>query len=186
MNFQPLQTERLHLVQITEAYIDSYYDIMSREKVMKYYGMEPMTSRSQAVKILESMKDTFHREKGIRWGIIDLQSDRFIGTVGLNNLSIGAGRAEVGYELHPEFWQRGLATEAVNAVLDYAFQHLELFRVGAVTFPENEGSSKLLRKIGFKQEGILRGYLYQKNQNHDALLFSILLPEYQKVGRNEG
>ena len=98
----------------------------------------------------------------------------FAGTIGLNNLSKGMKRAEIGFELHPDFWRTGITSEAVKAVVDYSFTELGLQRMGAVTFLDNVASINLLEKHGFEQEGILRSYLFQNGQFHDARVFSVL------------
>ncbi|UFU00730.1 GNAT family N-acetyltransferase [Radiobacillus kanasensis] len=181
MNFPTRETNRLHLVQITSEHVDGYFDIMSRPDVTKYYGMDPLHEQKQAFKMIESFQTTYENHRGIRWGMLEKGTNRFIGTIGLNNWSTWSKRAEIGYELHPVFWRKGYATEAIQNILEYSFLELDLFRMGAVTFPENEASNKLLRKIGFKQEGVLRGYLFQTNQSHDAFVFSILRPEWEKT-----
>ncbi|MBX0358410.1 GNAT family N-acetyltransferase [Halobacillus sp. Nhm2S1] len=180
MDFQELETDRLKLVEITDEYIESYYSIMSKDEVTKYYGMPSLTNRYQAENIVHSFRDNFAVEKSIRWGIIWKETNAFIGTVGLNNWSPFSRKAEVGYELDPSFWRKRITSEAVSAVVDYAFRELGLYRLGAVTFPQNEASSGLLRRLGFKEEGVLRGYLFQDDQNHDALMFSRLQKEYLK------
>ncbi|MYL48202.1 GNAT family N-acetyltransferase [Halobacillus litoralis] len=180
MDFQELGTDRLMLVQITDEYIDRYYAIMSKDEVTKYYGMPSLTEREQAENIVRSFRDNFAVKKSMRWGIIWKETDAFIGTVGLNNWSPYSRKAEVGYELDPAFWRKGITSEAVSAVVDYAFRGLGLYRLGAVTFPQNEASSGLLRRLGFQEEGVLRGYLFHHDQNHDALMFSLLRHEYLK------
>ncbi len=147
---------------------------MSRDVVTKYYGMNSLTSKDQAAKIIDSFHNTFKSKKGIRWGIVLKENGVFIGTIGLNNLNLAGKKAEIGYEIHPTYWRNGMTTEAMKAVLTYSFEELDLFRIGAVTFPENTASSQLLKKNGFKEEGTLRGYLYQNNKSNDALVFSIL------------
>ncbi|MGR9049663.1 GNAT family N-acetyltransferase [Halobacillus faecis] len=180
MDFQELETDRLKLVEITDDYIDSYYAIMSKDEVTKYYGMPSLTDREQAENIVRSFRDNFAVKKSIRWGIIWKETNAFIGTVGLNNWSPYSRKAEVGYELTPSFWRKGITSEAVAAVMEYAFRELGLYRLGAVTFPQNDASSGLLKRLGFKKEGVLRGYLFQNDQNHDAFMFSRLQEEYLK------
>lgn len=67
----------------------------------------------------------------------------FVGTLGLNNLSTWSKKAEIGIELHPSYRKKGITTEAVKKVLHYSFQDLDLFRIGAVTYPQNEPSIQL-------------------------------------------
>ena len=175
-----LGTERLQLVKLNKSHLDAYFSIMSKQEVMEYYGMEPLTKKEDAKMILDSMEKSRELNQSIRWGITLKESGQLIGTIGLNNLSLKSKRAEIGYELHPDHWRQGYTTEAVSAVIDYAFQQLGLFRIGAITYPANTSSNHLLLKMGFTLEGTLRGYLFQRNQSHDAYVFSLTRPEWDK------
>lgn len=186
MDFQELETERLKLVQISKQYTQSYFDIMSRDEVTKYYGMSSLKTIEDALKIIQTFQDGFENNKSIRWGMILKDSGVFIGTVGLNNLSTWSKKAEVGYELHPSHWHKGITTEAVKEVLRYSFEVLGLYRMGAITYPQNIASIQLLKQLGFTQEGLLRGYLYQNEQSHDAFVFSLLKTEWtEKLRLNQ-
>lgn len=178
MDFPQLFTERLNLIQILDFHVSSFYDIMSRDEVTKYYGMDRLTSIDQASNSIEWFHNAFENKRGIRWGIELKETGEFIGTLGLNNLNLGSKRAEIGYELHPSYWNKGITSEAVKEVLRYSFEKFALYRIGAVTYPQNKPSIFVLQKLGFIQEGMLRGYLYQNNQSHDALIFSLLRPDF--------
>lgn len=178
--FPTLETERLDLVRINHRYDQDYFDIMSDEKVMKYYGIESLKNREEAARIIDTFQTLFEEKRGLRWGIILKESQEFIGTVGLNNLKTRDKKAEIGYELHPEKWRQGYTTEAIHAILTYAFEELQLFRMGAITFPANTASNHLLKKIGFTLEGKLRGYLHQNNRSHDAFVYSMLQSEWKQ------
>ncbi|MDN7245360.1 GNAT family N-acetyltransferase [Planococcus shenhongbingii] len=180
MEFPILETSRLQLVQIGQQYAERFYEIMSREDVTEYYGMDKLINQQEAEAIIKSFQIAFDSKRGMRWGIVLKENGDFIGTIGLNNLNIRAKKSEIGYELHPDYWRQGFMKEAIKAVLQYAFENLDLVRMGAVTFPDNEASSRLLRKMGFTEEGRLRSYLYQGGQSHDALIFSLLKPEWVK------
>ncbi|MCU9613550.1 GNAT family N-acetyltransferase [Caldibacillus lycopersici] len=180
MDFPVLETERLRLVEIGKEHTESYFSILSREDVTKYYGMDSLMSLEDAAKIIASFAANFNCERSIRWGIVLKENDEFIGTLGLNNLNKWSKKAEIGYEIHPHYWRKGYTSEAVKAVLAYAFEELLLFRVGAVTFPANDSSNNLLKKLGFQREGYLRGYLYQNQQSYDAFIFSLLATEWTK------
>ncbi|WP_413381966.1 GNAT family N-acetyltransferase [Alkalihalobacillus sp. 1P02AB] len=181
MNFIQLDTSRLSLVQINKDHVESYYNIMSKDEVTKYYGMESLQSREEAEKMTDSFQTNFENKRGIRWGIIDKASSEFIGTVGLNNLNLPNKKAEIGYELHPFYWKKGITTEAVKEVLNYSFGTLVLHRIGAITFPENERSTQLLVRLGFSREGLIRANLYQNGEFHDTYIFSLLRPEWEKM-----
>ena len=179
MKFPELETARLRLVQIHAEHIDALFGILSKDQVTKYYGMDSLEDRVIAEKMVEAFQTGFEAQRSYRWGLEVKETGKFIGTIGLNNYNSGAKKTEIGYELHPEFWRKGLAKEAVLEVIRYAFEELGLHRMGAVTYPANETSSGMLKGIGFKEEGTLRGYLYQRGESHDALIFSLLAPEWR-------
>jgi [ribosomal protein S5]-alanine N-acetyltransferase len=184
MTFPELETQRLKLVEITEDHTERYFEIMSLDSVTKYYGMESLQRVEQAADIIKSMKEGFESKKSIRWGLIIKETGAFIGTAGLNNLQIGNKKAEIGFEIHPDFWRSGFTAEAANTVIEYAFKELQLFRMGAITFLENKASTGLLEKIGFKKEGILRGYIFQSGVSNDTYVLSLLEPEWKKLYEN--
>lgn len=182
MKFPVLETARLHLIQIGPEHTDALFNILSKDEVTQYYGMDSIEDRLVAEKMISSFQFGFESQRSYRWGLQLKDSGEFIGTIGLNNLNVGARKSEIGYELHPAHWRKGLAKEAVTEVLRYSFSELELYRIGAVTYPANEVSSGMLKKLGFKEEGKLRGYLYQRGKSHDALIFSLLQTEWKEMG----
>ena len=70
MGFPNLETTRLNLVQVEKEHAQSFYEIMSRNEVTKYYGMESLKSLEDALKIVESFQNTYKSKRGIRWGIV--------------------------------------------------------------------------------------------------------------------
>lgn len=181
--FPTLETKRLYLVEMDYQYDQDYFEIMSQEKVTKYYGIETLKSREEARRFIDTFQKLFEENRGMRWGIILKETEKFIGTVGLNNLKKSDKKAEIGFELHPSNWRRGLTMEATKEILTYSFEELDLFRIGAITFPENTASNQLLKKAGFTLEGKLRGYLYQANQSYDALIYSLLKSEWKQLNK---
>ncbi len=180
LDFPILETERLSLVQITQKHVDEIFSIFSNEEVIKYYGMDPFTEKDQAVKMIDSFQTRFDNQQGIRFGIVEKESKKLIGTIGLNNLVLHARRTEIGYDLLPEYWRKGFMSEAIKEITSYCFDKLGLYRIGAYIFPENKASSTLVEKIGFQKEGLLRGYLVQGDQSHDLNVFSFIKPDWKK------
>lgn len=83
-------------------------------------------------------------------------------------------RTEIGYELSKEYWGKGIASEALEAIILYGFQHFQLERIEALVEPANSASSKLLEKNGFKREGLLRHYEFTCGKFDDLYMYSIL------------
>ncbi|QCJ42113.1 GNAT family N-acetyltransferase [Bacillus sp. S3] len=180
MAFPILATKRLNLIEITHQHVDPLYEILSCEDVTQFYGTNRFTLQVEASRLIDMFHKNFHEKRGIRWGIKLKENQRIIGTVGLNVLHLKNKRAEIGYELHPSFWRMGYASEAIKEVLQFSFNQLELNRIGAVVYPENEASVNLLLKLGFSKEGLLRGYIHQNEQFHDTYILSLLKHEWEK------
>jgi [ribosomal protein S5]-alanine N-acetyltransferase len=180
VNFPILETKRLKLIEITHQHVESIFEVLSLEEVTRFYGTNRFTLPAEASKLIDMFQKNFQEKRGIRWGIKIKENQRIIGTVGLNALHMNNKRAEIGYELHPSFWRMGYASEAIKEVLSFSFNHLNLFRIGAVVFPENEASIHLLLKQGFTKEGVLRGYIQQNDAFHDTCVLSLLQPEWRK------
>lgn len=107
------------------------------------------------------------------WAIRDA-TGRQIGGIGFSPSAKGqAHAAELGYWLAADYWGRGIATEAVQAVCDYGFQHLGLARITAAIFTGNDASARVLEKCGFTLEAPLQRKLYRKNGEFiDATLYA--------------
>jgi [ribosomal protein S5]-alanine N-acetyltransferase len=172
--FPILETERLVLREITRKDTGSIFACFSNEQVIRYYGQETIGSLVQAEQIINFFSKNFNEKRGIRWGIERKGTEGIIGTIGFNNWVPKHKRAEIGYEIHPDHWRKGYTTEALSKVLSYGFDVIELARVGAVVFIENEASNKLLEKMCFEKEGTLRGYMQQNGRAYDTYIYSLV------------
>ncbi|MEK4425291.1 GNAT family N-acetyltransferase [Solibacillus sp. FSL K6-1523] len=180
--FPKLQTERLVLREIKLQDATQIYQVFSNDEVTKYYGLKTFNKLEQAEKVIEAFATSFQEKRGIRWGIELKGKAGLIGTIGFNLWSPAHRRAEVGYEVHPDFWRFGYTSEALTKIVEYGFQEMKLTRIGAVVFLENEASNQLLLKQGFEKEGQLKNYMYQNNKAHDVTMFSkILKNNYNEV-----
>lgn len=179
--FPILTTERLYLREIKVTDINRMFNILSREDVTKYYGLDALKNSSEVLDVIHYFREMYETRQGIRWAMIDNETNKLIGTCGFNAYQERNKRAEVGYELHPDYWRKGFATEALKALLSYGFDILQLNRIGAIVYPENLPSQKLLEKIGFTNEGLLREYLIQGSTAHDTYVYSILRSEWKRI-----
>ena len=179
-SFPILYTSRLKLLEIESSHADDIFDVLSKDEVTKYYGRESMASVDEAEELVRHFRMLFQSGRGIRWGIIRKDTNQFIGTIGIHNYNAQVDRAEIGFELHPEHWRKGILSEAIASVLEYSFVEMGIHRMGAVTFPGNEASNRLLEKVGFVREGLLRGYLFQNGKYHDANVLAILKPDWRR------
>lgn len=179
--FPQLATDRLLLRELTKDDKAALFACFSSEEVTRFYGMEKMDSLVQAENLIELFANRFKEKTGIRWGIERKGEGGIIGTIGFNAWNPKNKRAEIGYELHPDHWRRGYVSEALAKVLSYGFEAQDLNRIGAVVFPENEASNRLLQKAGFEKEGRLREYICQNGIAHDTYIYSMLKKSYTET-----
>jgi [ribosomal protein S5]-alanine N-acetyltransferase len=172
--FPTLETERLRLREIVGEDAQGIFECFSNKDVTRYYGQDTLTSTEQAEQFVEFFAKNYKEKRGIRWGIELKEKEGIIGTIGFNVWSPKHKRAEIGYELHPLYWRKGYATEAVSKVISYGFNEFDLTRIGAVVFFENKSSNELLIKLGFEKEGVLRSYMYQNGVPYDTNVYSLL------------
>ncbi|AUS14049.1 GNAT family N-acetyltransferase [Bacillus subtilis] len=172
--FPVLETERLTLRQMTDQDAEAIFACLSNHEVTRYYGLENMESIEQAISMIQTFAALYQEKRGIRWGIERQDTKELIGTIGFHALAQKHRRAEIGYEITPAHWRNGFASEAISEAVSYGFTSLGLTRIGAVVFTQNEASNRLLIKMGFQKEGILRQYMYQNGIPYDTNVYSIL------------
>ena len=154
-NFPELRTARLHLRQITEADLEHIFKGLSHPEVIKYYGVN-YSSPEETWEQLEWYAELERTHTGIWWAITLSQTKEFCGAIGYNNRGTEHRKAEIGFWLLPEYWKKGIVREAMEPVLEYGFQELNLHRIEAFVEEDNISSKKALQKMHFQQEGIMR------------------------------
>lgn len=178
--FPVLHTERLILRNPHVADAEAIFQIMSDPRVTRYFGSAPMTDPNQGLQRVASFHADFAEQNGIRWAITSRVDGRFLGSCGFWRLIKEHFRAEIGYELAPEYWGQGMMTEAVAAALTFGFQSMGLHSVEAQIAPENIGSRRVLEKLGFVQEAYFRENYYEPVDQRftDTAVFALLKREW--------
>lgn len=176
-----LFTERLLLREFVRADWTAVYAYQSDPRYLRYY---PWSQRREAevrefVQMFLDQQMAQPRYK-FQLAVVLRESGRLIGNCGVRQEAAHARVADMGYELDPEFWGRGYATEAATAVLRFGFTELKLHRIWANAVAENTASRRVLEKIGMKPEGRLRENQWMKNRWWDTLLYGILEQEWQE------
>ena len=110
--------------------------------------------------------------------IIHRADEKLIGNCGIRSVSL-FGDAELGFELDTLYWQQGYATEAANAMLEYAFSQLRLPRVRAQCVSENAASARVLRRLGMNFEKTERNALWMKDKWWDTDHFTLSGEDWQ-------
>ena len=107
---------------------------------------------------------------------------RFIGAIGFHHVDRFQGIAEMGYWLSQDYWRQGIMYEAASRVLEFAFNKLKLRRMDISAFSDNKASNSLIKKLGFKYEGMRRKRLRSKADKkiHDDNMYGLLKEEWKK------
>jgi ribosomal-protein-alanine N-acetyltransferase len=154
-----------------------------RDPVVTYYmcDEEPLKTREQAEEMLRPLQ-TPEEMPHFKWWGIELKAEgSLIGTCGYFRWELEHHRAEIGYDLWPDYWGQGLMPEALTTLLRFGFVEMDLNRVEATTHTQNERSQRVLARLGFQREGILREYYCRDGIYNDQVLFSLLRAEWQQV-----
>lgn len=145
------RTRRLQLRAFTVDDATAFHDLNSNPDVMRYTGEAHSESVEQAREAIAAYPD-FDTVGYGRWGCELLETGEVIGFCGLKYL-VELGETDVGFRFLPRYWGQGLATEACEATLAYAFDVLGLTQVIGLVLPENGASIRVLEKVGMRREG---------------------------------
>ncbi|KYG91102.1 alanine acetyltransferase [[Bacillus] sp. KCTC 13219] len=182
--FPVLETKRLVLREITKQDANSILNYLSDAEVMKYYGLEPFKSLDEALDEISWYQAIQNNKTGIRWGITLKEQGVVIGSCGFHNIVSQHFRTEIGFELSKEQWGKGIATEAVKAIINYGFENMHFQRIEALIEPPNLLSQKLVEKMSFIREGLLRNYEFTCGKFDDLYMYSLLKQDFNQIKNN--
>ena len=169
-----LETDRLRLRKLTMHDAQDIFDYSSDPQVAKHVLWEAHRSIGESRAYLRYMLRKYRACEAASWGIEWKETGRIIGTIGFMWIQSDNAAAEVGYSLSRAFWNRGVMTEALRAVIDYGFSTLRLNRIEAIHELDNPASGAVMRKCGMQREGTLREKLFNKGKYVDVDLYAIL------------
>ncbi len=172
--FPVLTTPRLRLREIGPADVVSLFTIHSDAHTMRWYGVDPITSFPDAVRLTELFAAWFVAGTGYRWGLERSEDNQLIGTCGLFRWNKSWRNCVTGYELGARFHGHGYMHEALSHILDFGFAEMRLHRVQAETHPDNVASINLAKRLGFRLEGVHREQAYWGGRFHDLNCYSLL------------
>jgi [ribosomal protein S5]-alanine N-acetyltransferase len=157
-SFPQLETSRLILRRMQASDAGALFEVLADDEVTRYYDDETFTDVSQAGEQIKAWENGFSNRRCLRWGITMKGEPEIIGTCGYYGLHAWHRRASIGYELKRSCWRQGFMTEALAVLIDLGFREMDLNRIDAVVMPANTASIKLLEKLGFHNEGLLKEY----------------------------
>jgi ribosomal-protein-alanine N-acetyltransferase len=180
--FPLIKTRRLTLRRMTPEDAAFYLGLFSDRDVVELTSFEaPRGIEGATEELLEYCVQPFEENKGIRWGIERNEVPGLIGTIGYHHWVKEAFRASVGYDLVASSRRQGFMTEALSEVLRFGFMEMRLNKVEAHVNPGNKPSIRLLQKLGFIQEGVMRCDTFFHARFMDKICFGLLATEWGKL-----
>jgi RimJ/RimL family protein N-acetyltransferase len=162
-----LLTERLRLRSWSELDVDALQSTYAKSEVTQFFPMprtEPVT--------LGEIQAQWHRYGFGSWVVADRKTDQFLGAITLAHPGHWP-TPEMYWVMNPRFWGRGYATEAAQAVVDYAFVALEFLEIMGVCMVLNKRSERVMQKLGMKRTSFLA------TLGRDPLILTYLLTQEQ-------
>ncbi|MET7331060.1 GNAT family N-acetyltransferase [Nonomuraea sp. NPDC005650] len=174
-----LHTARLRLRPFTDADAAPLFALHSSTYVLRYWDSPPWNERARAERFIAACRKMADEGTGARVAIDRVSDGAFIGWCSLTLWNPDHRSARLGYCLDDAVWGHGYATEAARALLQWAFDSLDLNRVQAETDTRNGASARVLEKIGFVREGTLREDCVVNGEVSDSWVFGLLRREWR-------
>ncbi|MBS1925421.1 MAG: GNAT family N-acetyltransferase [Bacteroidetes bacterium] len=178
LNFHPFPkiiTPRLVLRRLLKKDADALFEIRNNVEAMRYVDRDPMKTLAEAKKLINTIQNNEFENNAILWVIaLKEQPEKMIGTIGFFNIVKPNYRAEIGYILHPDCWNKGIMHEAIQPVLHYGFEGMKLHSIEAHINPANAASEHVLLKNGFVKEGHFKECFYYNGRFLDTVVYSLL------------
>ncbi len=174
-----LTTPRLILRRFSLDDLPAFLAYRNDPEVARYQGWDSTTEEEGRAYIEYHQHIEPHEPGWFNFAIIETATQNLIGDIGLNILEHDPQQAKVGYSLARHAQGNGYATEALRAVLDYAFGELKLHRISATCDVDNQGSIALLERVKFRREGHLIENYFDKGEWTSEYLYAMLRREWQ-------
>jgi RimJ/RimL family protein N-acetyltransferase len=175
-----MQTERLLLRPLEMSDSSAFLGIFSDARTMQYWSKQPISSMAEAESLIKQDIEWSELDNCICLGVALSDSNLVVGKITLFQLDKQNRRAEIGYVMDRRQWGKGYMTEAMEWLLDYAFEVLKLHRLEADTDPDNIPSLALLERFGFTREGLFRDRWRVHGKWHDSVMLGLLEEDYRK------
>ena len=172
--FENIQTDRLLLRDIRMEDVLEYYErLFGDGDVCRYLLFDPHQDISESMASIEKTLERYEAGKCYRWGIALQEDDSLIGIIELLRFDEETGICSFAYMLGSDYWNQGYGTEALKAVINYAFEKMDVDRIVVDHMTPNAASGAVMRKAGMTHTGTEQGKYEKHGQIFDAELYEI-------------
>lgn len=173
-SFPNLETERLLLRRVNNNDIKEVLALRSNPETMKYIPRPLVKNDDEALEHIAMIETKIENNEGINWAITLKDNPKLIGVIGHYRIKPEHYRSEIGYMILPEFNGKGIVTEAVQEVVKYGFEAMQLHSIEAVIDPDNIASAKVLEKNNFIKEAHFKENEFYDGRFYDSVIYSLL------------
>ena len=176
----PIETDRLIVRLVEESDLPALMQVNGDAEVTRYLPYQTWQTRNDAQAWYQRMRGLQVAGHALQFVVVDKRSASAVGTCLLFHLEEESARAELGYVLASSLWGTGYMYDALRSLVEAAFDSLSLRRLEAEVDPRNIASHKLLLKLGFTHEGLLRQRWLTKGIPTDTNIYGLLRSEWQQ------
>jgi [ribosomal protein S5]-alanine N-acetyltransferase len=173
-SFEKIETDRLLIRKLSKEDAHAIFHYASDPEVTKYVFFQTHQTLEDTWKFLEFSLEKYEKKEVAPWGIEWKETGELIGTCDFLWWSVEHKKAEIGYIISKEFWNRGIMSEAVKKLIQFGFEVMELNRIEARCNENNIASARVMEKVGMKFEGMMREALFIKGYYWNLKCYSIL------------
>jgi len=171
--FPTLTTARFLLQQVLPEDQQFVFEGLSHPDIIRFYGVR-FDSFEAAGKQMDWYEKSYNEGTGHPWKIVDRISGEKIGVVAYYYFKSEHKKAEVGFWIFPEYWNKGVTSEVLKAVIDYCQKQKGIHRLEAFVEEGNMASIRVLEKLGFVCEGKLNEYEIKDGHYISLLIYALL------------
>ena len=172
--FPLLETERINYRQITIDDTEDFFELRTNKEVIKYTDHAPMKNMQEAMDMIERISASFKNNDGVAWVMQSKETEKTIGHITFWRIIKEHHRAEIGYNMFPQYWGKGLMTEAIKKIIKFGFTEMKLHSIEANVNPNNLLSIKLLERVGFIREAYFKENYFFNGKFLDSVIYSLL------------
>jgi len=169
-----LITPRLILQPTVVTDAEELFAVYGDEEVMRFWDTPPLRNVAELREMLSWVLGAGKNDTSQMWSVRGVSPSNIFGMVSYHHLERWHHRADISFLFARRYWGKGVATEALTALIDYCFNRLLLHRLVALVDPANERSHKIVHRLGFRKEGVLVDHICNAGQYHTVILYGLV------------